>query len=62
MRISDPIFNQQKAREVILYILNKYPAMKETVLYNMLYFIDFDYYERYEEHLIGFTWKKNLIH
>lgn len=61
MRISKPFFNKEKAREVILYILNKYPSINQETLYNMLYFIDFDYYEKYQKHLIGFTWKKNLI-
>lgn len=61
LRISEPIFNKEKAREIILYILNKYPAINEETLYNMLYFIDFDYYETFEKHLIGFTWGKNLI-
>jgi uncharacterized phage-associated protein len=29
------------------------------VLYKLLYFIDFDFYERYEEQLIGATYIKN---
>lgn len=31
----------------------------ETVLYKLLYFIDFDYFEKYEEQLIGATYMKN---
>ncbi len=31
----------------------------ETVLYKLLYFIDFDFYEKYEEQLIGATYIKN---
>ena len=62
MRISVPEKNVQKFREVLLYILNKVgakPNIGETVLYKLLYFIDFDFYEKYEEQLIGATYKKN---
>ncbi|NGX36547.1 MAG: hypothetical protein K1000chlam1_01393 [Candidatus Anoxychlamydiales bacterium] len=62
MRISVPAKNVQKFREVLLYILNKIGAKSnvgETVLYKLLYFIDFDFYEKYEEQLIGATYKKN---
>lgn len=62
MRISVPAKNVQKFREVLLYILNKVgakPNIGETVLYKLLYFIDFDFYEKYEEQFIGATYKKN---
>jgi uncharacterized phage-associated protein len=62
MRISVPAKNVRKFREVLLYILNKIgakPNIGETVLYKLLYFIDFDFYEKYEEQLIGATYKKN---
>lgn len=62
MRISVPAKNVQKFREVFLYILNKVgakPNIGQTVLYKLLYFIDFDFYEKYEEQLIGATYKKN---
>jgi transcriptional regulator with XRE-family HTH domain len=62
MRISVPAKNVQKFREVLLYILNKVGAkanVGETVIYKLLYFIDFDFYEKYEEQLIGATYKKN---
>lgn len=64
MRISVPAKNGQKFREVLLYILNKVgakPNVGETVIYKLLYFIDFDFYERYEEQLIGATYKKNTF-
>ena len=35
------------------------PNVGETVLYKLLYFIDFNYYEKYEEQLIGATYIKN---
>ncbi len=49
-------------KEVLLYILGEVgaqPNVGETVLYKLLYFIDFDYYEKYEEHLMGATYIKN---
>ena len=32
-----------------------------TVLYKLLYFIDFDYYEKFEEQLVGATYIKNHL-
>ena len=64
MRISVPANNVQKFREVLLYILNKVGAKSnvgETVVYKLLYFIDFDFYEKYEEQLVGATYKKNTF-
>jgi transcriptional regulator with XRE-family HTH domain len=64
MRISVPANNVQKFREVLLYILNKIGAKSnvgETVIYKLLYFIDFDFYEKYEEQLVGATYKKNTF-
>ncbi len=62
IRISVPRKNLAKFKEVLLYILSKAggkPNVGETVLYKLLYFIDFDYYEKYEEQLIGATYIKN---
>ncbi|KPK73165.1 repressor protein [candidate division WOR_3 bacterium SM23_60] len=62
VRISVPQKNLRKFKEVLLYILNKVgskPNIGETVIYKLLYFIDFDFYEKYEEQLIGATYKKN---
>jgi len=61
-RISIPQKNLEKFREILLYILTKVggkPNVGETVLYKLLYFIDFDYYEKFEEQLIGATYIKN---
>jgi transcriptional regulator with XRE-family HTH domain len=58
-----PKENVKKFKEVLLYILGKVgsrPNIGQTVLYKLLYFIDFDYYEKYEEQLIGATYIKNL--
>ena len=54
--------NLKKFKEVLLYILSKVgskPNVGETVLYKLLYFIDFDYYEKFEEQFIGATYIKN---
>lgn len=62
IRINVPQKNLKKFKEVLLYILNKVgskPNVGETVIYKLLYFIDFDYYEKYEEQLIGASYVKN---
>jgi transcriptional regulator with XRE-family HTH domain len=62
IRISVPQKNLNKFKEVLLYILSKVgskPNIGESVLYKLLYFIDFNYYEKYEEQLIGATYIKN---
>ena len=62
IRISVPQQNIEKFKEVLLYILGKVgskPNIGQTVLYKLLYFIDFNYYEKYEEQLIGATYVKN---
>lgn len=61
-RINVPEKNLEKFREALLYILNKVGSKSnigETVIYKLLYFIDFDFYEKYEEQLIGATYIKN---
>ncbi len=61
-RISIPQRNLEKFKEVLLYILSKVsakPNVGQTVLYKLLYFMDFDYYEKFEEQLIGATYIKN---
>lgn len=62
MRISVPQKKLDKFKEVLLYILGKVgakPNVGETVLYKLLYFIDFNFYEKYEEQLVGATYIKN---
>ena len=64
MRISIPQENITKFKEVFLYIINKIGSkynVGQTVLYKILYFIDFDYYEKYEEQLIGAKYIKNTF-
>ena len=62
MRISVPQENIVKFKEVLLYILEKVgarPNIGETAIYKLFYFIDFDYYEKFEEQLIGAKYIKN---
>ncbi len=60
-RISVPTLNVNKFKNVLLYILERCagkPNVGETVLYKLLYFSDFNYYEIYEEHLTGAKYRK----
>lgn len=62
IRIDVPQQNVEKFKQVLLYILKKVgskPNIGQTVIYKLLYFIDFNYYEKYEEQLIGATYIKN---
>ena len=60
-RISVPKLQVKKFKNVLLYILERCagkPNVGETVLYKLLYFSDFNYYELYEEHLTGAKYRK----
>ncbi len=60
-RISVPTLQVNKFKNVLLYILERCagkPNVSETVLYKLLYFSDFNYYELYEEHLTGAKYRK----
>lgn len=60
-RISVPKLQVNKFKNVLLYILERCagkPNVGETVLYKLLYFSDFNYYELYEEHLTGAKYRK----
>ena len=55
-RISVPTLQVKKFKNILLYILEHCagkPNVGETVIYKLLYFSDFNYYEIYEEHLTG---------
>lgn len=55
-------FVPQKFKEVLLYVLEKVgakPNIGETALFKLLYFIDFDFYEKYNQFLTGATYMKN---
>jgi len=58
----NPKVNPEKLREVLLYILEKVgakPNVGETVLYKLLYFIDFDYYEKTGQSITGLSYVRN---
>src|SRR5574344_927656 len=62
IRIDIPSNNIEKFKQVFIYILNKVgakPNVGQTVLYKLLYFIDFDYYELFEKQLMGLHYIKN---
>ncbi|MCX6138166.1 MAG: Panacea domain-containing protein, partial [Ignavibacteriales bacterium] len=62
IRINVPQRNVEKFKEVLLYILDKVGSkanIGETVIYKLLYFVDFDFYEKYEEQLMGAQYIKN---
>lgn len=56
-----PKLNREKFRDVLLYVLERCGARRnvgETVIYKLLYFIDFNFYELYEQHLTGEAYRK----
>jgi len=58
----DPKINPAKLQSVLLYVLSKVgakPNVGETVLYKLLYFIDFDYYEKNGRSITGLCYVKN---
>lgn len=60
-RISIPHLKRKKFENVLLYILERCagkPNVGETVLYKLLYFSDFNYYELYEEQLTGAAYRR----
>lgn len=58
--ITDEVeFQADKLRTVLLYMLERCggkPNLGETVLYKLLYFIDFDHYEQYGKSVTGLTY------
>jgi transcriptional regulator with XRE-family HTH domain len=60
-RFSAPVLEVDKLKNVLLYILERCagkPNVGETVLFKLLYFADFNYYELYEEHFTGAKYRK----
>ncbi len=56
-----PRFRMDKFRNVLLYLLEQCagkPNVGETVLYKLLYYADFNFYELFEEHLTGAQYRK----
>ena len=61
-RISVPQEKVEKFKETLLYILERIgarPNIGEAVVCKLMYFIDFDYYEKFEEQIIGAKYIKN---
>jgi len=55
------IFDKKRFKELFMYVLQKCsnkPNVGETVLYKLLYFCDFNYFELYEKPLTGMKYKK----
>jgi uncharacterized phage-associated protein len=62
IRIIMPRANVKKFKEVLLYVLSKVgakPNIGKTALYKLLYFIDFDFYEKFEAQLTGARYIRN---
>lgn len=60
-RISVPHYRVEKFKQVLLYLLERCggkPNVGETVIYKLLYFSDFNFYELFEEQLTGATYRK----
>jgi len=60
-RISVPHYRVDKFKQVLLYLLEQCsgkPNVGETVIYKLLYFADFNFYELFEEQLTGATYRK----
>ena len=56
-----PIFNKEKFKQILFYVIEKCGSkvnIGKTVIYKLLYFIDFDYYELNEEYLTGELYRK----
>lgn len=56
-----PTLNKEKFKQIFLYLIEKCGSkvnIGKTVIYKLLYFIDFDYYELNEEYLTGESYRK----
>jgi len=61
LRISVPHVRKEKFKQVLLYLLERCagkPNVGQTVIYKLLYFADFNFYELYEEQMTGATYKR----
>jgi len=60
-KVNVPKLDKEKFKQVLLYILEKCgakPNVGETVLYKLLYFCDFDFYELFEKPFTGMSYRK----
>ncbi len=61
LETEDSGFNIEKFKQVLHYIIHQCGSLEnvgKTVLFKILYFTDFDYYELYEEKLTGEPYRK----
>lgn len=61
LRISVPHVKKAKFKQVLLYLLEHCagkPNVGQTVIYKLLYFADFNFYEMYEEQMTGATYRR----
>ena len=60
-KIVEPKFDKEKFKQILLYLIEKCGSkvnIGKAVIYKLLYFIDFDYYELNEEYLTGELYRK----
>jgi uncharacterized phage-associated protein len=60
-KMGDTKFNKEKFKQVLHYIIHQCGSLEnvgKTVLFKILYFTDFDYYELYEEKLTEESYRK----
>lgn len=60
MRNDKPKLKAVKRRHLLLYLIKKRPDLNDTAIIDLLYFIDFGWYEKMEEQLTGTTYKKRV--
>jgi transcriptional regulator with XRE-family HTH domain len=59
-----PKENIDRFKQVLLYVVSKVgsrPNIGQTAIYKLLYFIDFDFYEKYQKYLIGAKYIRNTF-
>jgi transcriptional regulator with XRE-family HTH domain len=57
-----PHFHLEKFKQTLLFLLKRTsgnPNFTERALHNLLYFCDFNYYEKFEDHLSGLQYTKS---
>lgn len=61
INLFDDSFNEEKFKQILHYIIHNVGSLEnvgKTVLFKILYFIDFNYYEVFEEKLTGESYRK----
>lgn len=58
----DIVFDDEKLKQALLYVIGEVghmPNIGLTVIYKLLYFIDFDYYEKFSKSITGMKYMHN---